>query len=229
MNKFKLCWWECNGYDDSDWYGVYFDTADGRLHKTELGTTRAHCAIGFSEEFFLPTPEVVELARQALVPLIFDVLRRAEDRDVLIPQPFNVKQGRAFRLLVPHSFYQKADGGFAKDEKGKRVKVTIPAGAVVVARADGAEFFGVQYRNGYNKPNRENTTVSVAWKTPVGVQFVRVPLAKLRQHAEPLSDETLLRRADELSSGLRFESVFGPCAWTTDNWAQSAGLPKKVA
>lgn len=112
--KFKLCWWEDNGYHDSYFYGVYFDTEDGQLHHTGLGATAYGGGIGFSSEFALPTPEVLELARRELAKHIFAVLRKAEDNDVLTPEPCNVKKGRAFRLLVPHSFYAKGDGSCLK-------------------------------------------------------------------------------------------------------------------
>jgi len=225
MNKYRICWWECNGYDDSDWYGVYFDEADGQLHRIELGTTRAACAIGFSEEYLLPTPEIVERARKALVPRIYEGLRGAEHRDIFTPGPHNVEQGREFRLLEAHSFYLKANGGFAKDEKGKRVKVTLPAGTVVSSCKNGADFFGTRFAKGYNQPNRGNTTVYTMVKVEKGWQHVRVPMDKLRQHAEPMTDEWLMNRAEELSLNLQFHPCFGCRAWCSDNWAEKVGLP----
>lgn len=227
MNKYRICWWEDNGYHDSYFHGVYFDEADGKLHSASLGATAYGGGIGFTDEYLLPTPEIVERARQCLAPLIFATLRAAEHRDVYTPGPRHVKRGWRFRLLVPHSFYLKAAGGFAKDAAGKRVKVSLPAGTVVRASGDGADFFGTTYKNGYNQPNRENTTVTALVPVGEGLQHVRVPMNKLRQDVEPMTDEWLLNRAEELSRELQFHAAFGCRAWVSDNWAAGVGLPVK--
>jgi hypothetical protein len=114
--KFKLADWEDNGINDSYFYGVYFDTADGKLHKVSLGATAYGGGIGFDSDFVEPTPEVLELARLELAKSIFATLRKAEDFDVLTPEPRNVKKGRTFRLLAPHTFYVKEDGPCPKCE-----------------------------------------------------------------------------------------------------------------
>jgi hypothetical protein len=256
--KFKLCWWEDNGYHDSYFYGVYFDTEDGKLHSTGLGATAYGGGIGFGSEFALPTPEVLELARKELAKEIFAQLRKVEDRDFFTPEPCNVKKGRTFRLLVPHSFYPKGEGecpkcngtghwvhprnsddkrqcfcckgtglvagkgAFLKGTDGKRVKVTLPAGAVVTALFDRVNFFGTQYAKGYNRPHRFNTSVTVKH----GDALVRVPLEKLRQDAEPASDAELMDRADELSYNHQYGAAYGCKAWLTENWA--ADLAEKT-
>lgn len=256
--KFKLADWEDNGYHDSYFYGVLFDTEKGELVKVSLGSTAYGGGYGFDADVALPTPEVLELARLELAKGIFKTLRTQEDMDVLTPRPCNVKKDRTFRLLEPHSFYVKetgpcpkcygsghwvnphnkddvrdcfackgtgevaGKGAFKKDENGKRVKVTLPAGTVLVALFDRVNFFGTEYRNGYNHPSRENSSVTFRH----GETLVRVPLHKLRQDIEPASDEALLDRADELSYGHQYGALFGCKAWLSNNWA--ADLAKEL-
>jgi len=224
MSKYKLCWWEDNGYHDSYFHGVYFDQADGKCHGVSLGAT-AYCGgIGFTEEYRLPTPEIVELARVELAEIIFQSLRAAEHKDVLEPCVRNVKRGIKFRLLEPHSVYVKLPNGkgFFLDAKGKRIKRTFAAGTTFVSRSDEAVFYGTQYRKGYNRPHRFNASLSTSYRDEGGsTWFIQVPLEKLRQDCEPIGDEELRARAQECSTHLQFGAAFGCKAWETENWAKS--------
>ena len=217
--KYKLSWWEENGYHDSYFYGVYFDTEDGKLYAVGLGATAYAGGIGFDETYALPTAEVVELARKELAKRIFCVLRAAEDRDVLTPEPYNVRRGVEFRLLVDHTFYRKENGGFAKDAKGKRVKAKLANGSVVISSEPGVVFYGTTYKNGYNRPSRANASVKALVRLDERtLQSVLIPLAKLRQHAEPMSDVDLMARSEGLSYEGQFAVAFGCKAWESDNW-----------
>jgi len=113
-------------------------------------------------------------------------------------------------------------GDFKKDENGKRMKVTLPVGSVLVALFDRVNFFGMEYAKGYNHPSRENSSVTFKH----GETLIRVPLHKLRQDCEPATDAVLLDRADELSYGHQYGALFGCKAWLSNNWA--ADLAKKI-
>lgn len=103
--KFRLCDWERNGYNDSDFYGMYYDEADGQLHTIEIGTTRFACqSYGFGPEYLMPTPEIVEKARVILADRIFAALRHAEDRNVLEPEPKAIYKGAQIKLSKDHEF-----------------------------------------------------------------------------------------------------------------------------
>lgn len=229
--KYKLCWWEENGYHDSYFYGVSFDSATNTLKHESLGATAYGGGIGFDQTHAVPTAEIVEQARLALVPIIRESVMRADAEAVLAPEPFNVLRGREFTLLVPHSIYARdGKGGFRKDENGKRIKITFPAGTVFKSRIDGTRFFGKEYRNGYNHPTRFNSSVSVTFTDAAGTFFIDIPLEKLRQNRDVLTPEAGQRIAEAQSRCLPFARVFGCRSWTCDDWAAkfaTEGNPEK--
>ena len=110
-----------------------------------------------------------------------------------------------------------AKGEPLKDASGKILRETIPAGtrlSVITVTACGSFF-----RNGYNKPDRTNR--SVTGKTDAG-RTLSIPLKKLRREAEPMSDAELLERAITLSHHHAYGSMFGCRAWLSVNYALQA-------
>lgn len=105
--KYKLCWWEENGYHDSYFYGVYYDGDKHELESVGLGATAYGGGIGFDNSYALPTPEILELARQLLAERIFVQIKAAEEMDIYRPGPASVKLGRKFELLEPHSYFAR--------------------------------------------------------------------------------------------------------------------------
>lgn len=198
--KFKLMWWEDNGYHDSYFHGVYFDDADGQLHKADLGATAYGGGIGFSEEYAMPTPEVVEAARKLLVQGIYQRLLEAEHRDVM--EPNDVQVGDIVRLLQVH----------------KSRKAGTVLGVGVRIRVNDCQAFGTFYRNGYNKPGRDNRSI-VGTVLGSPQTLVRVPLSKCRMDREPMPDTELMARAEALSHEHQYGPLFGMRAWESDNWA----------
>ena len=110
-----------------------------------------------------------------------------------------------------------AKGEAIKNASGKILRETIPAGTRLTVLAVTA--FGSFYRNGYNKPDRSNRTVT--GRTDAGA-VVNIPLKKLRLALEPMSDAGLLERAAELSHHHAYGTMFGCRAWLSDNYALAA-------
>lgn len=111
--KYKLQDWERNGHDDSDFYGVYYDSADGQLHPVMLGTTRAACpTYHFTEEYQMPTPEILEAARLVLRSKILIRLQGEDIRATLHPQPDAIQKGVALVLTEAFSGFvaEKVEG-----------------------------------------------------------------------------------------------------------------------
>ena len=101
--KHRICEWEDNGYDDSDFYGAYFDSDTGTVKTMLIGTTRG--AMSVPEEWrgmLLPTIGVVEQARQWLQGHIYGVIHAAEHRDVSEPSLSILNKGVRVKLTKSH-------------------------------------------------------------------------------------------------------------------------------
>jgi hypothetical protein len=105
--------------------------------------------------------------------------------------------------------------GKLKDANGKLVYEKLAAGtfgSVVDWKS-----FGQFYANGYNKPNRQNTTVQ--FKLLSG-KIVRASLEKLRLNREYLSIEELRASARKQSYSYEFSKIYPRSAWDTHNFAR---------
>lgn len=110
-----------------------------------------------------------------------------------------------------------AKGDALKDASGRIVRQTIPAGTRLTVITVTA--FGSFFRKGYNKPGRENRSVTA--RIPSG-EVVHIPLKKLRLAREHMSDAELRERAVELSHHHAYGSMFGCRAWLSENFALAA-------
>jgi len=111
-----------------------------------------------------------------------------------------------------------------KDASGRIVRQTIPAGTRLTVIAVTA--FGRFFRKGYNKPGRENR--SVTGRTDAG-EVINIPMKKLRLAKEPMSDADLRERAVELSHHHAYGSMFGCRAWLSANYAAAVAKAAKAA
>jgi len=59
--------WECNGYHDSDWYVVAYNTETNKVEKTCVGTTRGYMT---PPPIYEPTQEILKLAQACLFEII---------------------------------------------------------------------------------------------------------------------------------------------------------------
>lgn len=117
MSKYILCDWEINGYNDSDFVCMYYDTQTDTIGTYEYGTTRfaAPTTYGIAEgkttifvrvlneatceyeqdtePLFVPTPAIVAFARRKLEAEIYKRLVEAEQRDVDQPEVNQLREG----------------------------------------------------------------------------------------------------------------------------------------
>lgn len=101
-----------------------------------------------------------------------------------------------------------------KTEDGKPKWEKIPAGTTGMVIRWGS--FGTFYRNGYNQPNPDNT--SVQFRTDEG-KVVRSTLKNLRMDRECKTAEELRVIAKDMSFGYGFSRIYPRAAWDTYNHA----------
>lgn len=111
-------------------------------------------------------------------------------------------------------------GDKAKDENGKQKWEKLPAGlsGVVVKWSS----FGQFYANGYNQPDRHNTSVQL--RTDEG-KVVRASLSKLRLDREVEAPEMIRQKAKELSFNYQFSKFYPRHAWDSRNFAAEVAKP----
>jgi len=258
MTLYKLDEWESNGYDDSDWYAVVYNSEADKLERVLTGTTRGVMTSGPVME--KPTEDVFTKAEACLAKIIFSMLKHTDEHDTLEPNEFpvgvevslledydvrekthdkndctkcegtgkwvnpNKKEdvrecfgckgaGKVERNLRYVRICQKCEAEFApiKGEpkvcicgsKKNRVKTKrYIAGAVGTALMQRS--FGTFYRNGYNKPNRTNTSVLVKFADSENL----IPASKLRLARQLLTDTELEKKANELAKHRNFYVPF---------------------
>lgn len=101
-----------------------------------------------------------------------------------------------------------------KGDDGKLKYETLPAGLSGIVFKWGS--FGTFYRNGYNQPNQDNTTVQ--FRTDDG-KARRATLKNLRLDRECATPEVLRKRARETSFSYGFSRIYPRHAWDTYNHA----------
>ncbi len=196
MALHSLCSWEDNGYHDSYFYDAVWNDETNAVERVSTGATA--WAGGITQ---IPAVKDVRIVLQALDWLanhIYGAIRDAEYRDVLEPQ------------AAPHG----TELELIRDVKHK--------GAVIKAGTWGdvfwSEAYGTFYRNGYNKPCREN--IRVGLRLPDGSKaFVALKACKLKR--EPMSDAELLERATRLAEDCKFGAAVGMKAWESSNAARA--------
>lgn len=222
--------WERNGYHDSDWYAPFWNREEKRIEVLEVGSTRfANSSPGTESDYPKATEEDLANAEAYLAGVYFDILRRDEDLRVNAPYPLNA--GTRVRLtrdvrnrekkreecrkcngsghwVNPRNEEDKrpcfrcdGTGNAVVGKTGKMIKIAKgTAGEVISAAA-----YGSFYKNGYNKPNRDNTTVRV--RSDDGAVW-QAKADALRLDEEPASDEEIRAKA-KMFAALREFSRYG--------------------
>lgn len=200
MAKYRLVEWENNGYNDSDFFIAYWDSDHGDIQAHMFGTTRFGGDNTISDEYLMPTPDVVLAAREALAAKIYAMMEHAENLD--INEPTNAQKGERLELI--------------KDTRHKKVKYEKGTqGTVIWIGA-----FGKFYRNGYNKPGRFNRRVGL--KLEDGKVFFTA-LSNCKRAKAPMSEAEMRKIADRHAWGLNFKTaVSNHGGWLSCNWAKAA-------
>jgi hypothetical protein len=205
MPLLVLTEWEDNGYHDSYFHESWWNTETGQVEFHEVGAT-AYAGRNSTERAPISDPAELEKAIAWLADHIYHKIRAAEHRDVLTPEPVNCAHGREFRLLRNCR------------HKGQ----VLPAGTV--GECIRVDSFGTFYRNGYNRPNRENSRVTL--RLPDG-SYQTVALSACRQNAEPMADAELMYRARDLARDCQF-STAGPYKYAWDSKNHAAELMARI-
>jgi hypothetical protein len=101
-----------------------------------------------------------------------------------------------------------------KGDDGKNVWVRLDEGTEIIPTEHKA--YGKFYDNGYNKPNRENTTVTGL----LDGEVVTVKLANLKLAGEEPTEEMYRKAAHRLATEGQFQSVCtAKCAWLSKHYA----------
>lgn len=111
-------------------------------------------------------------------------------------------------------------GEKVKSEDGKLAYKELPVGLTGEVIDWGS--FGKFYANGYNKPDRNNT--SVQFRTDSG-DVVRASLSKLRLDRDYTDDMKLGEKAESLSYHYGFSALYPRFAWDTCNYAAQVAKP----
>lgn len=99
--------WEHNGYDDSDWYCVAYDTSTGTLRRVEVGSTRHGGGVNHGGGVLPMTDDVRPFAHAALVDMYEQRLTASERRRVEEPRIETLTRGVAVRFLEAHRCMRK--------------------------------------------------------------------------------------------------------------------------
>ena len=204
--KYSVADWERNGYHDSDFYALYFDSESKKLEVKMVGST-AYAGGGYCANLVENPPVPEELVPEvyaALARSIFAGLRVAEDNRV--ERPDKVARGEKVAVLSAGKFKDKKSGSSVEYSAGEE-------GEVVWCGA-----FGKFYANGYNKPSRHNRRVGVKFADG-RVAFMALTNVKLARAAR--SDAELMAIAE------RDAKVCDPVTLFGGAWASAVYLPKE--
>lgn len=199
MTKYLLADRERNYSDDSDFYAVYYDDADGLVKSEEYGSTRGYSpriAPRIENDprgYQYTVPDHIRAkARHWLRHQTFEYLVRSEERRVM--EPGDAQRGDMLMTLKSGKWTDKKTG----------TVVTYLAGEVGEVIWSGA--FGTFYANGYNKVGRQNIRVGLRLSDG-RVVFIGLKVCRLAR--EPKTASQLAREACRSARGECYHAFFG--------------------
>jgi hypothetical protein len=187
VNCFWLGAFERNGLSDSDFYTIWYDANKNTIECIESGSTRYYSGGVDLNQLHKNklTPELTEKARLVLREVIFNHAKADNASMVRNPQ---------LEHFTMHTKFEASEPIRKKGDDGKFY--VIPTGTVVEVVGKPTAF-GTFYRNGYNRPNPKNSTVSCRMNDG---SYVYLPCHKLKlPESELLTDEVLMKVADAIS------------------------------
>lgn len=240
--RIQLCHWEQNGHSDSDFYTAWYDSETDTIGADCVWTTRGVMTgdhtdkvgirVDASDPLLVKAYEALEkYIRKALTG---DSILRYMEPDVEDLQVgLTCETTRKVKCAARADNCPKCSGtGFWVNPKNSSDKrecfgckgrganksggwLQIPAGTVVIVNA--WDSYGKFYSNGYNRPNRNNTTVTGRL---VNGTVVTVKLANLKKAGEPPMEEDFREKAHALACNGQFQAATGvKCAWLSEHYA----------
>jgi len=186
------CYWlgefERNGYNDSDFFCIYYDEKNNMIKCQEIGSTRypGGTDIGELKKHRL-TPEILEKARQCFEDYVYEKMVEMSKKRVAEP---------SIGVFETHMHNEvEAITDIRKKGSDKKFYI-IPAGTKfeVIGKPTS---FGTFYRNGYNKPDRKNS--SIACRTLEG-DNIYLPCCKLKLSDKYLLPNEVVRRISKITT-----------------------------
>jgi hypothetical protein len=195
----RLTEWEDNGPNDSDFWASVYDDGKNEVRAVLKGSTRFAGYRDGGPDLGQPIsdPTILQKALRVLTDHIYTIIRAAEYRGVL--EPSKAETGTILRLLrsVKHNGAKIAEG---------------TVGEVFWIGA-----YGQFYRNGYNRPGRDNTRVGLNFADGSSAY---VALSACRLNRDPDDDEEMGICAWELAQHCGFSRMTGEKhAWDSENYA----------
>lgn len=240
--RIQLCHWEQNGYNDSDFYTAWYDSETDTIGADCVWTTRGVMTgdhtdkvgirVDASDPLLVKAYEALEkYIRKALTG---DSILRYMEPDVEDLQVgLTCETTRKVKCAARADNCPKCSGtGFWVNPKNSADKrecfgckgrganksggwLQIPAGTVVIVNA--WDSYGKFWARGYNRPNRDNTTVTGRL---VNGTVVTVKLANLKKAGEPPMEEDFREKAHALACNGQFQAATGvKCAWLSEHYA----------
>lgn len=180
------------------------------------------------DKLLVDQPDVSDLRAGLEVRLLLDCKMQVNDTE-----PCNKCSGTG-KWVNPRNSADKRDC-FACKGSGQHVKGKLKVGGKLqfeklTAGMYGAvvdwRSFGQFYRNGYNQPNRNNTTVQFRMSDG---RMARASLEKMRLHRDYASPDSLRAKARDLSFSYQFSAASGhKFAWDTHNFAVQVGRKQEA-
>jgi hypothetical protein len=251
-NLVKLCDFERNGPQESDFYVVLFNVETGEITCDEYATTRWASSHDLSR-YLNPTREQAESARQALAGMIFARLVEADKNDTTLPQ--DVSLNMRVVLLSAHKNQAKehdlaacvkcngtglwvnprdcadkrtcfacAGKGVSKSNE-RKVKTADgkPEWVKFAPGLKGKVVWSGTFRTIYRNGYNKLDRSTIQCKVLLDDgRTMSVPLSKLGLDRALASHDELKARAEELSHDLQFGALFPHFCWETRNWARQA-------
>ena len=242
--KIELCHWEINGYSDSDWHTAIFDTETQTFSAPLVGSTRFGGGFQRAGEKVAPNHPGILQAYKALEEFILNALYDVNKVVHNSPEPDHLYEGLVLEVNVACKFQakehepcKKCNGtgkwinpknhtdirdcftcsgkGYHEKKKEKIEWVYVPVGTHVVVK--NWRSFGKFYSNGYNHPDRSNTTVYGVDKDG---NHIQVGLKNCKLVGEVPEKESFREKAHKLACDGQFQSATGTrCAWLTEHYA----------
>ena len=193
--KIILCEWEANGYHDSYFYGIAFDTTTSEIVSVSLGAT-AYGGGADAVSHGPITPAIALAVRTAIRDRYIAEYRTAEVMD--IETPADASNGQ--RLSLIRNVRHRGEKYLAGTE-----------GTVFYCHA-----FGTFYRNGYNRPCRGNRRVGLRLDDGSSIY---VALSACKRVEAPLTDDALMDNAERVARNAgAVKGLTGCRAWLSSDY-----------
>lgn len=194
MARYILKQWERNGYNDSDWYGLFYDEETDTVTMEETGTTRFANALHYDNvcEAQQPTEAILDKAMAAHARTLEITVAESDRREVDLPTTKSIHKGVEVAFMKDLTFRPRGkpavsvkvnETGCIFWDNGSQISVNRRSSL-------GHAMFGTRYgvRIGVELPDGrrlftslENVKLARPYKTDVEIQRLAQENARLER------------------------------------------------